>query len=144
MTISGLFLMGSTAIFLLGGFNNLLTQTLAVRVPLDTPPVAQARLQYLFVGVAVFLAAALLHLREDEGETSDVRLSKMAFWLMFVGFNLAFFPTTLRRSQAFLSDPLRLLPPAVGSEVTAGVLLFVAGTTLCLWSRAAVRRATRP
>jgi hypothetical protein len=143
MTVSGLFLMGSTAIFLLGSFTTLLAQTLVVRVPPDTPGLAMARLQYLFVGVAVFLTGALLHLREGEVETRGVRLAKIGFWLMFVGFNLGFFPTTLRKSQAFLSDPLRLLSPAVGADVTVGLLLFVAGTTFCLWSRAAPGRPTR-
>lgn len=51
MPVSSLFLMGATAIILLGTFNGLLAQTLPVRLLTDTPPLALARLQYLFLGV---------------------------------------------------------------------------------------------
>ena len=48
MTLSALFLMGSCAILALGIFNSFLAQTPPMRVAVDTPMLAFARLQYLF------------------------------------------------------------------------------------------------
>ena len=141
MNNSALFLMGSVAIFLLGTFHSLLAQTLPVRVPSDPPIVAFAKLHYLFWGVAIFAVAALLELRDAPADHRP-SWSKAGFWLMFVGFNLAFFPTTLRRSQAFLTDPVRLFSPAVGPEVNCGAVLLIAGLVLCVFSWADARRST--
>ena len=138
MTVSALFLMGSIAIFLLGTFSGFMSHTLALRLASDAPLLALARLQYLFWGVGIFGLGALAHLSEP-GEARLEPASKLGFWLMFLGFNLAFLPTTLRRSQAFLTDPLRLLSPAVGPEVSMGVIMFLSGIALCAWSYAAAR-----
>ena len=139
MTVSALFLMGSIAIFLLGTFSGFMAHTLTVRLASDVPLLTLARLQYLFWGVGIFGLGALAHLPNDRGPRGPEHVSKLAFWLMFVGFNLAFFPTTLRRSQALLTDPARLFSPAVGPEVSLGVIIFVSGTALCLWTYAMAR-----
>jgi cytochrome c oxidase subunit 1/cytochrome c oxidase subunit I+III len=126
--------MGAMAIMLLGTFNGLLAQTLPVRLPTDSSAPAFARLQYLFLGVGVFVLGALGHLREAPAGHADDWRSKIGFWLMFLGFNLAFFPTTLRRSQALLTNPTRLLSASVGPEVVLGAAMFVAGIGVCLWN----------
>ena len=142
MTVSGLFGMGSIAILLLGTFNGLLAQTLPLRMPLDTRLLAWARLQYLFWGIGIFVVGAVAHLHSGTAERRLDQCSKLAFWLMFLGFNLAFFPTTLRRSQALVTDPMRWLSGAVGAEVLMGVFMFVSGTGLCVWSCTLAARAT--
>src|SRR5688572_5681568 len=96
MTVSALFLMGSIAIFLLGTFSGFMSHTLAVRLAADAPLLALARVQYLCWGVGIFALGALVHLPE-RGPIRFEPVSKLGFWLMFVGFNLAFLPTTLRR-----------------------------------------------
>ena len=138
MTVSALFLMGSIAVFLLGTFSGFMSHTLALRQASDAPLLALARLQYLFFGVGIFGLGALFHLPE-RGEPRLEPVSRLGFWLMFLGFNLAFLPTTLRRSHAVLTDPLRLLSPAVGPEVSMGVIMFVSGIALCAWSYATAR-----
>jgi cytochrome c oxidase subunit I+III len=143
MSVSALFLMGSCAILLLGIFNSFLAQTLPMRVPVDTPILAFARLQYLFWGVGIFLLAALAHLSRVTEFARHDSLSRLGFWLMFLGFNLAFFPTTLRRSHAFLTEPMRLLSAAVGPEVSVGVIIFLAGAVACVWNYALMARPTR-
>jgi heme/copper-type cytochrome/quinol oxidase subunit 1 len=143
MTISALFLMGSIAIFLLGTFHGFLAQTLPVRLSGDTPVLAIARLHYLFTGITVFALGALAYLPERPDATRHETLSRLGFWLMIIGFNLAFFPTTLRRSQAFLSDPVRLFSSAVGPEVSLGAVMFVSGVALCLWTCAVFSRSIR-
>jgi heme/copper-type cytochrome/quinol oxidase subunit 1 len=137
MTVSALFLMGSIAIFLLGTFSGFMSHTLALRHA-DAPLLAVARLQYLCWGVGIFVLGALVHLPE-RGPIRLEPVSKLGFWLTFLGFNLAFLPTTLRRSQAFLTDPAGLLSPTAGPEVSMGVLMFLSGTALCAWSYAMAR-----
>jgi heme/copper-type cytochrome/quinol oxidase subunit 1 len=139
MTVSALFLMGSIAVFLLGTFSGFMAHTLTVRLASDVPLLTLARLQYLLWGVGIFGLGALVHLPDDRRPHRSEQVSKLAFWLMFVGFNLAFFPTTLRRSQALLTDPARLFSPALGPEVSLGVIMFVFGTGLCLWTCAMAR-----
>lgn len=143
MSVSALFLMGSCAILLLGIFNSFLAQTLPMRVPVDTPMLAFARLQYLFWGVGIFLLAALAHLPRDAESARHDALSRLGFWLMFLGFNLAFFPTTRRRGHAFLTEPMRLLSAAVGPEVSLGVIMFLAGTVVCVWNYVLLERQAR-
>ena len=62
---------------------------------------------------------------------------------MFLGFNLAFFPTTLRRGHTFLTEPMRLLSAAVGLEVSLGVFMFLAGTVVCVWNYVLLERQAR-
>ena len=140
MPASALFLMGSVAILLLGLFNSFLAQTLPIRMPTDTPMLALARLHYLFWGVGIFVIGALIHVPGAERSRRE-SASKLGFWLMFFGFNLAFFPTTFRRSQAFLSEPTRLFSPAVGPEVFLGALMFAVGFVTCLWNCAHTARS---
>jgi cytochrome bd-type quinol oxidase subunit 2 len=142
MTTSALFLMGSIAVFLLGMFTAFLAQTLPIRLPGDTPVVATARLQYLFAGVAIFALGALAYLpRQSEADHQST--SKLGFWCMFLGFNFAFFPTVLRRTHVWLTDPMRIFSAAVGPETFLGVVLFAVGTVICLWDIAVVPRSAR-
>jgi hypothetical protein len=143
MSVSALFLMGSMAIFLLGTFQGFLAQTLPIRMPMDAPLAAMARLQYLFWGIAVFGLGALAYLPRERAATRHEPLARLGFWLMFLGFNLALFPTRLRRSPAFVSDPLTLLSTGVGPEVPLGVVLFLAGTALCIGAGARLTGWTR-
>jgi cytochrome c oxidase subunit 1/cytochrome c oxidase subunit I+III len=142
MTVSALFLMGSMAIFLLGMFNAFLAQTLPIRLPGDTPTVAMARLQYLFAGVTIFIVGALAYLpRQSEGDHQSA--SKLGFWFMFLGFNLAFFPTALRRTHVWLTHPMGIFSATVGPEIVLGAVLFAVGTGICIWDCAMVARSTR-
>ena len=97
MRASALFLMGSIAVLLLGLFNSFLAQASPIRMATDTPLLALARLHYLFWGVGIFVLGALIHVPGADCARRE-SASKLGFWLMFLGFNLAFFPTTLRRS----------------------------------------------
>ena len=141
MRASALFLMGSIAVLLLGLFNSFLAQASPIRMATDTPLLALARLHYLFWGVGIFVLGALIHVPGADCARRE-SASKLGFWLMFLGFNLAFFPTTLRRSQAFLEDPTRLFSPAVSPEVFVGALMFVAGVGMCLWNCAQTARSS--
>ena len=135
MNSSVLFMMGSVAILLLGTFTGLVAQTLPVRMAADSRALALARMDYLFFGCLIFLTCGLCYhwLYRHAAARPEAALGKLSFWLMFLGFNFAFFPTTLRRSQPMLSDPLDLIAGTFGGEVSFGVMAFAAGAVLCLW-----------
>jgi hypothetical protein len=95
-----------------------------------------------YIQVAIPSRGALAHLPHATESGRHDSVSRLGFWLMFLGFNFAFFPTTLRRSHAFLTEPLRLLSTAVGPEVSLGVIMFMAGTVVSAWTVALTARGT--
>ena len=137
MPVSALFLMGAMAIVLLGAAQAFFAPSLPV------PPGAEsmltvARLYYLYWGVGLFTVGALFNLHCERRPGNQLTVRKAAFWMMFLGFNLAFFPTSPRRSHAIQSDPLSLLSSASGPDVSLGlILLLIGGSTLiCIRSHA--------
>jgi cytochrome c oxidase subunit I+III len=89
-----LFVLGFIVIFVAGG----VTGVMFASVPFDQATTDSyfvvAHLHYVLVGSAVFpIFGALYHWGPKmTGRLLDERLGKVSFWLMFVGFNLAFFP----------------------------------------------------
>jgi cytochrome c oxidase subunit I+III len=87
-----LFLLGFFIIFVLGG----LTGVMVAIVPFDWQAhdthFVVAHLHYILVGGFVFpmLAAAYYWLPHFTGRLPRVNLGTAAFWLIFIGFNLAF------------------------------------------------------
>lgn len=143
MNSSVLFLMGAMAILLLGTFTGLVAQTLPVRLAADSRALAVARLEYLFFGCSIFMVGGLCYhwLYRNAAARPQPAVGKLGFWLMFLGFNFAFFPTTLRRSQPMLGDPLDLLAGTFGFDVSFGLAAFAAGVILCLWDYLGLSRS---
>ncbi|MPZ72882.1 MAG: cytochrome c oxidase subunit I [Nitriliruptorales bacterium] len=89
-----LFVLGFIIIFVVGG----VTGVMFASVPFDQATTDSyfvvAHLHYVLVGSAVFpIFGALYHWGPKmTGRLLDARLGKVSFWLMFVGFNVAFFP----------------------------------------------------
>jgi len=147
---TALFLLGFLLLFVLGG----LTGVMVAVLPFDTQAhdsyFVVAHLHYVLIGGMVFpLFAALLHwLPLVNGRRIDERGARQAFWLMFVGFNLAFFPMHLaglegmpRRVYTYAPDlgwtGWNLLSTVGAFAFAAGVLRFAAGLA------AALRRPAR-
>jgi cytochrome c oxidase subunit I+III len=92
-----LFVLGFIVIFVIGG----VTGVMFAAVPFDQATTDSyfvvAHLHYVLVGSAVFpIFGALYHWGPKvTGHLLDERLGKWSFWLMFAGFNLAFFPQHL-------------------------------------------------
>jgi cytochrome c oxidase subunit I+III len=92
-----LFVLGFIFIFVVGG----VTGVMFAAVPFDQAVTDSyfvvAHMHYVLVGSAVFpIFGAVYHWSPKmTGRRLDERLGKWSFWLMFVGFNLAFFPQHL-------------------------------------------------
>lgn len=146
MKLPMLYLIGFFIVFVLGG----LTGVMLAVVPFDgqahDTAFVTAHLHYVLVGGFVFpmLAAAYYWLPHFTGRRRVMRLGEAAFWLIFVGFNLAFFMMHL---TGLLGMPRRIdtypegmgwtwlnLLSSVGSFVMAfGFALFAIDVAMQVW-----------
>ena len=88
------FVFGFIAIFVLGG----LTGVMLASVPLDLQVhdtfFVVAHFHYVLIGGALFPLFGAFHhwFPKMTGRMIDERLGKLTFWVLFIGFNLTFFP----------------------------------------------------
>jgi cytochrome c oxidase subunit 1 len=138
ISVAMLFVMGFFTIFVLGG----LTGVMLASVPLDLQVhdtfFVVAHLHYVLIGGSVFplFGAFYYWFPKWTGRMLSERAGKLNFWLMFVGFNLVFFPMHQlglkgmpRRVYTYLPDSgwgtLNLIA-SIGALVLAlGVLVFI-------------------
>lgn len=138
MTTPALFVLGMLFIFLLGG----LTGVMVAVVPFDWQShdtyFIVAHLHYVLIGGMVFPLFATFYYWAPmvSNKMLSERLGKWAFWLMFIGFNIAFLPMHL---TGLLGMPRRVwtYPEGLGWEtlnlvstmgayvLAAGVLVFI-------------------
>ena len=138
MTSPALFLMGFMFIFVLGG----LTGVMVAVIPFDWQAhdtyFIVAHLHYVLIGGMVFPVFAGMYywLPLVKGHPLSEKLARWVFWMMFGGFNLAFFPMHItglygmpRRVytyDAHLGWNLLNMLSTVGAFIFAfGVLLFI-------------------
>ena len=138
ITTASLFVLGFLFIFTLGG----LTGVMVAMVPFDYQVhdtyFVVAHFHYVLVGGMVFpLFATFYHwMPLFSRRMLSERLGRWVFWLMFLGFNIAFFPMHLtgllgmpRRVWTYPAelgwDTLNLVSTAGSYILGAGILLFV-------------------
>ncbi|EWY36977.1 cytochrome B561, partial [Skermanella stibiiresistens SB22] len=128
-----LFVSGALAVFVIGG----LTGVMVALAPFDWQAhdtyFIVAHLHYVLIGGMLFpIVAGVYYYWPLVGmrRLSD-RLGKVAFWLMFVGFNLAFFPMHL---SGLMGMPRRVwtYPTGIGLDLpnllsTIGAFVFASG-----------------
>jgi cytochrome c oxidase subunit I+III len=134
-----LFAVGALAIFVLGG----LTGVMVALAPFDFQAhdsyFVVAHLHYVLVGGMLFpvIAAFYYYFPLIRFRTLSERLGKWVFWILFVGFNLAFLPMHLsglagmpRRVHTYSGasglGPLNLVSTIGAFVFAAGFLLFLA------------------
>ncbi|WP_024352390.1 cytochrome c oxidase subunit I [Aurantimonas coralicida] len=134
-----LFASGALAIFVIGG----LTGVMVALAPFDWQAhdtyFIVAHLHYVLIGGMLFpLVAGIYYFWPMVGgrKLSD-RLGRLAFWLMFVGFNVAFFPMHF---SGLAGMPRRVwtYPEALGLGLpnlisTVGAFVFAAGVLTVVW-----------
>ena len=81
-------------LFVVGGVSGVMTASLALDWQLIDTYFIVAHLHYVLIGINVFPIVGAIHhwFPKMTGRMMDDRLGKWTFWLMFVGFNIAFLP----------------------------------------------------
>jgi cytochrome c oxidase subunit 1/cytochrome c oxidase subunit I+III len=133
-----LFAVGFIVLFVMGG----ITGVMAAAVPFDwqihDTYFVVAHLHYVLVGANMFpvFAAFYYWLPKITGRMMNERLGRWNFWLMFIGFNLAFFPMHI---SGLLGMPRRVytFPGGIGWDLsnlvsTAGAAVLAAGVLVGL------------
>jgi cytochrome c oxidase subunit I+III len=133
-----LFLLGFHFIFVLGGLTGVMVAVLPFDWQVHDTYFIVAHLHYVLIGGMVFpLFAGIYHWAPVfNGHQLSERLGRWSFGLMFVGFNLAFFPMHI---AGLAGMPRRVATYADGLGwnlwnllSTAGAFVFAAGVALCL------------
>lgn len=133
-----LFFAGFIVLFVIGGVSGFMTAAVPLDYELTDTYFVVAHLHYVLLGINVFPVIGGIHywFSKMTGRMLDERLGKWTFWVMFIGFNVAFFPMHIsgmlgmpRRIYTyadFLGLDIVNMITSVGSFVLAiGVLLFV-------------------
>ena len=133
-----LFVFGGLAVFVLGGMTGVMVALAPFDFQAHDTYFVVAHLHYVLVGGVIFpiVAGFYYFFPIVRGKKLSDRLGKWAFWLMFVGFNVAFFPMHVsglrgmpRRVFTYSADigfdVLNLLSTAGAFVLAAGIAVFV-------------------
>ena len=135
---AALFVLGFLVIFVIGGLTGVMIALPSFNRQVHDSYFIVAHLHYVLIGGMVFpLFAALYHwLPLVNGHAMSARLGAWVFWLMFIGFNLAFGPM---HASGLLGMPRRVFTygdqpgwAALNAASTLGAFVFAAGVALCL------------
>ena len=132
-----LFVFGFLFIFVLGGLTGVMVSVTPFNWQAHDTYFIVAHLHYVLIGGAVFpLLAALYYWAPAIGAPLSERLGKWAFWLLFLGTNLTFFPMHI---SGFMGMPRRVYtyPAGMGLELwnalsSAGAAIVLAGGVVLL------------
>jgi cytochrome c oxidase subunit I+III len=138
-SIPMLFVFGGLAIFVLGG----LTGVMVALVPFDMQAhdsyFIVAHLHYVLIGGAVFpiLAGFYYFFPLVGGKRLSDRLGRIAFWLIFIGFNAAFLPmhlTGLRgMPRRVFTYPAEMGFDGLNLTSSIGAFILAAGFAVFVW-----------
>jgi cytochrome c oxidase subunit I+III len=134
-----LYVLGGIAIFVLGG----LTGVMVALAPFDFQAhdtfFVVGHFHYVLIGGTIFpiLAGLYYFFPLVDGKQLSARLGKVAFWLAFVGFNIAFLPmhfTGLRgMPRRVFTYPRGLGFDALNMLSTAGAFVLALGVAVIVW-----------
>ena len=136
---TSLFVLGFFALFVIGGLTGVMVAVLPFNRQVHDTYFIVAHLHYVLIGGMVFpLFAALYHWTPlVGGHRLSERAGRWVFWLMFVGFNSAFFPMHIsglmgmpRRVHSYPDLPGWALMNGLS---TFGALLLAGGVALCFF-----------
>lgn len=137
-TSAFLFFAGFVLLFVIGGLSGFMTAAVPVDLQLTHTYFIVAHLHYTIVGINVFPVVGGIYywFPKFTGRLMNETLGKWSFWVMFIGFNVGFFPMHIlglagmpRRIYTYAEGlgwgPLNLI-------VTLGSYLFAIGVVLFL------------
>ena len=136
ITTAFLFFSSMILLFVIGGVSGFMTASVPVDWQLTDTYFVVAHLHYVLIGINVFpvVGAAYFWFPKMFGRMLDERLGRWNFWIMFLGFNLAFLPMHL---AGLLGMPRRIYTygPAMGWTtlnviISIGSFAFAIGVLL--------------
>jgi cytochrome c oxidase subunit 1/cytochrome c oxidase subunit I+III len=131
-----LFFAGFVIVFVIGGVSGFMTAAVPVDRQLTDTYFVVAHLHYVLIGINVLPVAGGIHywFPKFTGRMMSERLGKWSFWIMFIGFNVGFFPMHI---AGLLGMPRRIYtyPTGMGWDsvnmvITLGAYLFAVGVLL--------------
>jgi cytochrome c oxidase subunit I len=131
-----LFFAGFVIVFVIGGVSGFMTAAVPVDTQLTDTYFVVAHLHYVLIGINVLPVAGGIHywFPKFTGRMMSERLGKWSFWIMFIGFNVGFFPMHI---AGLLGMPRRIYtyPSGLGWDtvnmvITLGAYLFAFGVLL--------------
>jgi cytochrome c oxidase subunit I len=141
------FFAGFVLLFVMGGVSGVMTAAVPLDLQLNETYFVVAHLHYVLLGINVFPVIGGIHywFPKFTGKMMSERLGKWSFWVMFIGFNLGFFPMHI---SGLMGMPRRIytyssgmgwstanLVTSIGSFVFAlGILLFLINVVIS-WRR---------
>ncbi|MGF6731679.1 heme/copper-type cytochrome/quinol oxidase subunit 1 [Paraburkholderia youngii] len=133
-----LFFAGFVLLFVIGGVSGVMTAAVPFDWQLTDTYFVVAHLHYVLLGINVFpvIGGIYFWFPKFTGRMTNERLGKLAFWVLFIGFNVAFFPMhiagllgMLRRMYTYPADmgwnTVNLVTSLGSFLFAAGVLLFL-------------------
>jgi cytochrome c oxidase subunit 1/cytochrome c oxidase subunit I+III len=133
-----LFFAGFIMLFVIGGVSGFMTASVALDWQLTDTYFIVAHLHYVLLGINVFPVIGGIHywFPKMTGRMLSERLGKWTFWLLFIGFNVAFFPMHV---SGLMGMPRRVYtyPEALGVGwlnlvSTIGAFIFAVGVVVFL------------
>jgi cytochrome c oxidase subunit I len=134
-----LYFAGFVLLFVIGGVSGVMTAAVPLDWQLNDTYFVVAHLHYVLLGINVFpvIGGVVFWFPKFTGRLMSERFGKLTFWVMFIGFNLGFFPMHIagllgmpRRIYTYSDDmgwnTVNMIT-SIGSFVfAAGVLMFLA------------------
>lgn len=133
-----LYVIGFIVTFVIGGLTGVIIAAVPLDLQLHDTYFIVAHFHYVLIGGAVFplLGAITYWFPKFTGRMMSERLGKIAFWMIFLGFQLAFFPMHV---SGILGIPRRVYtyPPGMGLELPnllSTIGSFVVATAVLLFA----------
>src|SRR5215212_2315309 len=142
-----LFVLGFIVIFVIGGLSGVMVASVPLDSQVHDTYFVVAHFHYVLIGGAVFplVGAVYYWFPKITGRMLGERLGRWAFWLIFVGFNMTFFPMHILGLQGM---PRRIYTyqPEMGWGnlnllATAGAVILLLGFVLFLWNAVSSARS---
>ena len=139
LTVPMYFILGFLFIFVLGGLTGVMLAAVPFNFQAHDSYFVVAHLHYVLIGGFVFPMFAALYywVPHFTGRMMSETLGKWAFWLMFAGFNLAFFMMHLTGLRG-MPRRIATYPEGLGWDrlnmlSTIGAFILAAGVAVFIW-----------